>query len=216
MAFHDFWNKVRIGAKLYAPGFIAEAPPLDADAIEDMLRKTTHWVTPRSVAGFDETRLLVPARQRAGATGETRGGFPSGDRDRQPVRAGNGRHRGTGAALVPGHHSAARIRPLRRRRGLPVGEADRTGDCPLEAARTCGAPIPTRGWTTPATRASGSGRISRTRSPRRMRTSWKRLEGSEVLSKTSPDRLPPIAFPTFRSARSRSSPSPWRPDESPR
>ncbi len=57
MALHDFWTNVRIGANRYAPEFIAKAPPLDADAIEHMLRKTTHWVTPRSVAGFDETEL---------------------------------------------------------------------------------------------------------------------------------------------------------------
>ena len=69
MAFHDFWNKVRIGAKLYDPGFIAEAPPLDADAIEEMLRKTTHWVTPRSVAGFDETEFaFLPDGERAQLT----------------------------------------------------------------------------------------------------------------------------------------------------
>jgi hypothetical protein len=66
MAFHDFWNNVRIGAKLYAPEFIAEAPPLDTDAIEDMLRKTTHWVTPRSVAAFDENDFaFLPDSERA-------------------------------------------------------------------------------------------------------------------------------------------------------
>ena len=113
-----------------------------------------------------------------------------------------------GAALVPGHHSAARIRPLRERRGLPVGEANRTGDCTLEASRnlrSCGS-VPN--WTTRATPASGSGRISRTRSPRRMKTSWKRPKGSEVPSKTSPDEVAPDRFPylSFRSLREQSEP----------
>ena len=66
MAFHDFWNNVRIGAKLYAPEFIAEAPPFDADTIDDMLRQTTHWATPRSVAGYDEAGFaFLPDGERA-------------------------------------------------------------------------------------------------------------------------------------------------------
>jgi hypothetical protein len=66
MAYHDFWTNVRIGAKLYAPPFIAEAPRLDADAIERMLRQTTHWLTPRSVAGFDEEELsFLPDGERS-------------------------------------------------------------------------------------------------------------------------------------------------------
>jgi hypothetical protein len=57
MALHDFWNNVRIGAKLFAPEFIADAPRLDADAIERMLGKTAHWLNARSVAGFDEVEF---------------------------------------------------------------------------------------------------------------------------------------------------------------
>jgi hypothetical protein len=66
MAFHDFWTNVRIGAKLYDPPFIAEAPRLDADAIEGMLRQSAHWFTPRSVAGFDEKEFsFLPESERA-------------------------------------------------------------------------------------------------------------------------------------------------------
>src|SRR5262249_32497632 len=66
MAFHDFWTNVRIGARLYAPEFIAEAPRLDANAIEHMLRQTAHWVTPRSVAGFVENDFsFLSDRERA-------------------------------------------------------------------------------------------------------------------------------------------------------
>jgi hypothetical protein len=66
MAYHDFWTNVRIGAKLYDPPFIADAPRLDADAIERMLRESVHWLTPRAVAGFDENELsFLPEGGRA-------------------------------------------------------------------------------------------------------------------------------------------------------
>jgi hypothetical protein len=62
----DFWTNVRMGAKLFATQAIVDSPQLDAEAIERMLRGTTHWLSPRAVAGFDEQDFsFLPGTERA-------------------------------------------------------------------------------------------------------------------------------------------------------
>jgi hypothetical protein len=55
MSLEQFWTNVRIGARLTAPEVIADAPTLDEAAIESALRKETHWLTPETVEGFQES-----------------------------------------------------------------------------------------------------------------------------------------------------------------
>jgi hypothetical protein len=55
MSFEQFWTNVRIGARHISPEVVADAPPLDEAAIESALRKETHWLTPESVEGFQES-----------------------------------------------------------------------------------------------------------------------------------------------------------------
>jgi hypothetical protein len=55
MSLEQFWTNVRIGARLIAPEVIADAPPFDETTIESALRKETHWLTPESVEGFQES-----------------------------------------------------------------------------------------------------------------------------------------------------------------
>jgi hypothetical protein len=65
MALHDFWSNVRTGARYFSPQAIVDAPRLDAEAIERMLRERTHWLTPRAVAGFDEKEFsFLPDGER--------------------------------------------------------------------------------------------------------------------------------------------------------
>jgi hypothetical protein len=66
MALQDFRTNMRMGARLFAPRHLADAPPLDADAIERMLRSSVHWLTVRSVSGFDEKDFwFLPEGERA-------------------------------------------------------------------------------------------------------------------------------------------------------
>jgi len=66
MALPDFWTNVRIGAKLFTPQAIVDSPRLDAEAIEHMLRETTHWLTPRVVDGFEKSDFsFLPSGERA-------------------------------------------------------------------------------------------------------------------------------------------------------
>jgi hypothetical protein len=67
MALQEFWNNVRIGARLIAPQVIADAPRLDPASIESALRRATFWLTPRAVEGFNEADfpfLLKEERER--------------------------------------------------------------------------------------------------------------------------------------------------------
>ena len=69
MALQEFWNNVRIGARLIAPQVVADAPRLDRGSIESALRGATLWLTPRAVEGFDEGGFPVPPPGRARASG---------------------------------------------------------------------------------------------------------------------------------------------------
>ncbi len=62
----EFWRSVRAAANFVAPPVTADAPKLDAVAIEQALRRTTVWLTPRAVAGFnDEDFDFLPDADRA-------------------------------------------------------------------------------------------------------------------------------------------------------
>ena len=54
MALDTFWISVRSAARLPGTQPIADAPRLDAEAIESALRGATRWLSPAAVAGFDE------------------------------------------------------------------------------------------------------------------------------------------------------------------
>ena len=54
MAFQDFWINVRTGSGLRTPEHVADSVPIDADMVEDSLRRQDRWLTPRAVAGFNE------------------------------------------------------------------------------------------------------------------------------------------------------------------
>ncbi len=47
MALQEFWNNVRIGARMIAPQVVADAPQLDRDFLARKLRAATLWLTPR-------------------------------------------------------------------------------------------------------------------------------------------------------------------------
>ena len=65
MALQEFWNNVRIGARLIAPHVVADAPRLDPASIESALRRATLWLTPRAVEGFSEADFpFLPNDQR--------------------------------------------------------------------------------------------------------------------------------------------------------
>src|SRR5271166_6254479 len=59
MALQEFWNNVRIGARLIAPQVVADSRPLDRGFIESTLREATLWLTPRAVEGFSEAAAQV-------------------------------------------------------------------------------------------------------------------------------------------------------------
>ena len=66
MALGDFWTNVRTGANFIAPQVTVDAPKLDADAIEHTLQRTTLWLTPRAVAGFNDVDFdFLPDAERA-------------------------------------------------------------------------------------------------------------------------------------------------------
>ena len=65
IALQEFWNNVRIGARLIAPQVVADAPRLDPASIESALRRATFWFTPRAVEGFNEADFLfLPKEER--------------------------------------------------------------------------------------------------------------------------------------------------------
>lgn len=53
MPLEDFLTNVSISAGQLAPTVIADSPRLDTADIEDALRKTVLWLTPKAVVGFD-------------------------------------------------------------------------------------------------------------------------------------------------------------------
>jgi hypothetical protein len=65
MAIDDFWLNLRTAASFYAPSVAVDAP-LDAGAVERMLRGAMMWLTPRSVEGFNEDDFaFLEEEQRA-------------------------------------------------------------------------------------------------------------------------------------------------------
>jgi len=65
MALRDFWNSVRVGAKLFAPQAIVDSPRLDAEAIERALRGSTFWLTKAVVVGFQKDDFsFLPENER--------------------------------------------------------------------------------------------------------------------------------------------------------
>jgi hypothetical protein len=65
MAVQEFWNNVRIGARLIAPQVVADSPQLDRGFIESTLRRATLWLTPRTVEGFNEADFpFLPQEER--------------------------------------------------------------------------------------------------------------------------------------------------------
>ena len=63
MAFQDFWMNVRRAAGLITgQTHVEDSPRLDPNEIERTLRgRTTLWLTPRAVAGFDvRTSISYP------------------------------------------------------------------------------------------------------------------------------------------------------------
>jgi hypothetical protein len=67
MALRDFWINVRRVTPLPAPEAVIDSPKLDAARIEQALRGTDLWLTPRAVAGYHEADfdfLPEPERQR--------------------------------------------------------------------------------------------------------------------------------------------------------
>ena len=66
MPYRDFWDNVRQGARLLRYRHLFDAPRFDRAAIEQALRGTADWATPRSVAGFDESDFaFLPDPDRA-------------------------------------------------------------------------------------------------------------------------------------------------------
>ncbi len=54
MALKRFWTSICSAARFLVPAVIADAPIFDGSDIEAGLRRTRDWLTPESVAGFDE------------------------------------------------------------------------------------------------------------------------------------------------------------------
>jgi hypothetical protein len=53
MALREFWANVLTAARLVSPRAAVDAPRLDANRIERILRKRHDWLTPRAVQGYD-------------------------------------------------------------------------------------------------------------------------------------------------------------------
>ena len=65
MALREFWISVRVAARLPAPQAVVDSPRLDAEEIERVLRRSTLWLTPGAVAGFDENDFsFLPVAER--------------------------------------------------------------------------------------------------------------------------------------------------------
>jgi hypothetical protein len=62
----DFWSNVRSAVNFITPQVIADVPRLDADTIEQGLRRTTHWLGSPAVAGFNETGFDFLANDERG------------------------------------------------------------------------------------------------------------------------------------------------------
>ena len=62
MALQEFWNNVRIGARMIAPQVVADSPQLDRDFIERKLRAATLWLTP--ARSRDSTRRISRSSPR--------------------------------------------------------------------------------------------------------------------------------------------------------
>jgi len=54
MSLQEFWASVRTGASYLAPKATVDSPKLDANRIEAILRHADIWLTPKSVAGYEE------------------------------------------------------------------------------------------------------------------------------------------------------------------
>ena len=63
MALQEFWNNVRIGARLIAPQVVADSTPPDRGFLESTLRRATFWLTPRTVEGFNEADFTFLPKQ---------------------------------------------------------------------------------------------------------------------------------------------------------
>jgi hypothetical protein len=65
MSLQDFWVNVRRGSKLPAPDHPVNSLRLDAGVIERSLRATNDWLTPKSVAGYNEADFdFLPEQER--------------------------------------------------------------------------------------------------------------------------------------------------------
>jgi len=54
MSLQDFWVSVRTAARMIAPTVTADSPRINIGDIERILRGAVIWLTPKSVAGFNE------------------------------------------------------------------------------------------------------------------------------------------------------------------
>ena len=69
MSVRDFWVRVRTGMRSLAQRTTVDSPRLDAGIIERALRETALWLTPRSVAGFNEADFtFLPDAERTRLT----------------------------------------------------------------------------------------------------------------------------------------------------
>jgi hypothetical protein len=65
MSLHDFWTNVRRAVGRLSPRSFADGPQLDADDVAKSLQRDDHWLTPRSVDGFDKTDFaFLPEDER--------------------------------------------------------------------------------------------------------------------------------------------------------
>lgn len=66
MSLAEFWSNVRTSARFVSPRATVDSPRLDAGAIESALRRSTLWLTPGAVAGFDAADFdFLPDDDRA-------------------------------------------------------------------------------------------------------------------------------------------------------
>ena len=59
MSLRDFFYRVQRSARLVPAGYVIDYPSLDAPAIERALRRSSAWLTPRTVAGFTPTCAAI-------------------------------------------------------------------------------------------------------------------------------------------------------------
>lgn len=66
MSLREFWTNVRRGAGRLTSKPTVDVPRLDADTIERAIRGSADWLTPRTVAGFNEVDFgFFPDTERA-------------------------------------------------------------------------------------------------------------------------------------------------------